>query len=324
MFAPVGYIPLIDLFEAAYNEDYQAHEYLDQADLFSSRFYADMPNDIVKQWIMDFCKEELHLTKDGSFPIRISHIPFTRGVFRWGAMCSHFSEDLIITLKLTDELMAQHDLCEEVSRKDASDFSERGEFFSDAVNTDCEINLEQQVNGDEIAQSLDSTYIDKIGHVSPKLFLDYRTGTISMKLYDHLSKLDDEADEAKEICLFEDMVSVAGVLRQFDGYAVCIPERLYHEGWKDFWNMRGEKELDDDKTQLTFSGLEDQSEQSKKTERMVEREFCLFLTENGCPKITKERFAAKFASGLKVRAQQRVWAKVAQDFPYLSKPGRKS
>lgn len=241
MFAPAGYIPLIDLFQNAYNEVPQVYEYLVQRNTNLDIFTLEMADDILMSWVMDFCQDALYVTKDGTTLVRISAQALTSQHILWGTMNEELGEDTIATLQLPDEIVASHQFSVPVSKDDVSFFYERYEFYIDWFRGGSFSEIRQHLFEDECVQNLISRYADLRGHASPQLFLDYRSGTITLALYDHLL-------EHCELDLDEywgkDVDSTARSLRLFDGYSVCVPESVIQNEWKNFWARRAQREIE--------------------------------------------------------------------------------
>ena len=83
MIAPVGYIPLVDLFNKADEYENEVYNYIlgQNRDLFM--FFFEMPADIAQKWVMEFCSNSLHLYNGSSEPIRISDQIFNN-YLSWG------------------------------------------------------------------------------------------------------------------------------------------------------------------------------------------------------------------------------------------------
>ena len=313
MIAPVGYIPLVDLFDEAYEYENEVYNYILGQNRHLGMFLLEMPADIAKKWVMEFCSNSLHLYNGSSEPIRISDQIFKTS-FHWGLMNHSHCDSTIEKFGLTDELLAPYEVCEPVSKDDISAFNARIEELS------LKENLDKAVSEDEAAQSLIKKYGDEIGFARPYLFLDHRSYTVSLNLFNHLSKFD---EETRRECLGEDAYHKADILRKFVGYSLCIPEKLYLKNWENFWKDKGNREL-----QIYQNYYHNKSESGFGStiarERGVENKFRTFISARAVQNITREEFYLKFGMGLSVRGKNRVWTAVAKDFPHLSKPGRKS
>jgi hypothetical protein len=317
MIAPVGYVPLVDLLEEAYEYEYEdeneIYDYILGKNGHLALFLFEMPDDIAKKWVMEFCSNSLYLHNGSSEPIRISDQIF-KSSFYWGLMNHRHGDSTIEKFGLTDELLAPYQVCEPVSKDDMSAFNTRLEELSR------EEDLDKAVSEDEISQTLIRKYCDERGFALPCLFLDHRSYTVSLNLFNHLSKFDEETRSEN---LDEDVYHKADILRKFVGYSLCIPEELYLKNWENFWKGKGNREL-----QKYQNCSDNESERDTVStvakEKKAENRFRNFISENGAPKITKGEFYLKFGIGLSDRGKNRVWTAVAKDFSYLSRPGRKS
>ena len=327
MIAPVGYIPLVDLFNKAYEYENEVYNYILGQYWDLDMFFFEMPADIAQKWVMEFCSNSLHLYNGSSEPIRISDQIFNN-YLSWG-MKKEVQDDYIFEYTveysiekfgLPDELFAQYQVCEPVLDDDISALIDRIEVLVLEGTYLNEDGLDKILLEDEAMQTLIKKYCKKRGFARSYLFLDHRSCTVSLNLFNHLSKFD-EATRLKHLA--PDAYYKADILRKFVGYSLCIPEKLYLKNWENFWKGKGNKELQ--KSQNRYHNEFERGFGSTiAREREVENKFRSFISENGVQNITREEFYMKFGMGLSVRGKIRVWTAVAKDFPDLSKPGRKS
>tara|TARA_B100000767_G_C19729103_1_gene520801 strand:- start:565 stop:1545 length:981 start_codon:yes stop_codon:yes gene_type:complete len=234
MFAPVGYLPLVDLIDDANLYYVEVNDYIWGKHRHISELSLEMPSDITNRWIMQFCRDSLCLFNGSSEPIRISHQAITSAVFAWGRIKQIHGEFAGEKLGLTYELLAPYKLCEPVSKDNISAFDAlRREISNEesAANTIAE---------DQAAYDLIEDCGSSSEFARPYLFLDHISYTVSLNLFDHLSK---SGEKTLRWDFDEEVYYIAEILRKFVGYSLCIPEELYLKNWKIFWKEIGKREL---------------------------------------------------------------------------------
>ncbi|MCV6824892.1 MULTISPECIES: hypothetical protein [Halocynthiibacter] len=343
MFAPTGYIPLVDLFFEAFEHEPQVYKYLIQSTTDLERFDFGMTCDILTGWVMEFCRGKLCITSDGISAITISNIALESPRFPWSLIQRELSDENCASLNVNEKMIEYYQLVQPVSQNDKQQFFDRviTLFDEDSSKKTADGHDEsksskigwQDILSDESLRKLITRYSEKHGFAYPHLFIDYRSGAVSLKLYDHLVR--HGLPEVSGLWAHE-YDSAASVLRRFDGYTVCVPKAHYEKNWSKFWEEKAGKELrllEDSLPQSElldagFVGGEQNADTKTKStvadETTARKKLRQYIIDHEYPVMTKKAFKANIAADLGTNAWNRVWRETVKVHPYLSKRGPKS
>jgi len=209
-----GYIPLHHLYDEAYSiADREISTYLNETIVTPLQLFTRRSEDILFNWFEDFYGPSVYLSNGIDIPIRLS---------KWAI--KHRFYALIWQLDFPD-------LLDKISHLDLKNkFHIADPLPSFWVEGPQE--GEKEPTEEEWIVFKDKMIHHSIGGAMVPLLINQNTWTIDLSLFRFVM----ENDSSQEPSFHGETIEHANFLERFEGYALCVPEKHYHDKWQQHWH----------------------------------------------------------------------------------------
>ena len=232
MISPEGYFPFSALLADALEDTlyHEAKNYLVANSQSPDAFFSDRRDDLVLDWVFDYCGQETFVcNKEGSI-LRIDNKVLDDNRYSVDLTSRMLAGDKAVIVP--ENIRRDFKFAEPLQTADVESFNALVDKYSRAQDPNA------QAGFDSLIRDNLRGLAEKDGFTRPALFFEPYTGKIDLKLFRYLY----EADVIKRVQTDSyEIVRFGNELKQLEGWTIAIPESLIGEDWKAYTTDRASK-----------------------------------------------------------------------------------
>ncbi|MFG6637037.1 hypothetical protein ACGYJ8_13835 [Sulfitobacter sp. 1A12126] len=232
MISPEGYYPFSALLTDALEDTLysEAEDYLVANSRSPATFFTDRRDDVVLDWVFDYCGQEMFVCNGEGSIHRIDSKVLDDNRYSVDLTSKMLAGDKAVIVP--ENIRRDFKFCEPLQTDDVDPFNALVDKHSRAQDPDAQAEFDSLIR-DHLRELAETD-----GFTRPPIFFEPYTGKIDLRLFRYLY----ESDAIKRVRMdSREIVRLGNELQQVEGWTVAISASLIGESWKVYATRRSTK-----------------------------------------------------------------------------------